>query len=789
MSSLMKVEFYKLWKRRSFLIFLISIFILNIGIIAFHQNSDIATSPLVYKQFQDKLSQMSNEERYAYVENYYQKTQAFELLQQVENLQRDSQKNKDLIESLYSENPEIKNYQEDYQNQPTYELTGNLESESIFISQVYKEFKTLHDYPQYIESILNKAKTISSISIFQKENDFSNKNLVKSSQDYQDCLKIPITYESEKGINDALSFPTTHFLIVFSLIGIAMYMIIEEKEKNLFTLIQTTKRGQKQTIIAKCLVMFISVGVIITIFTLSQFVYMSYTIGLGELSRSLQSLASYRQCPFQINVYQFIIIYIFMRWLVISLIGIFILWISLITKNKVMCFVVILSFFLFEFACYIFITPLSSFYLLKYINFIYILQTDQLFQLYRNVNAFSQAISLQLIITVICFIIFVFLTILLIRAYQQKRNIQSTNFQFNYFQKQHLSLSLWKQELYKVLWIQKVLSIIIACLCLQFYQYSNIHIYQDQENLVYNQYMKSLEGPLNQDKEKFLQQEKQKFIDLNQQLDKIIERENNHLITKEEANNQKFQIESLLQDEQVFQKVYQEYERILQNPSLQFVIPSIYDELLLSPNWVLTPYILLFVFLSLSLSQVYSFEYQNDMHKVITPTSLGHKTLKKKKFIISFIIMCIFFILINFPPLFILQKTFGFSALTAPLQSLKQFQNFPIEIPLWSCILFLYLIRFLAAFFFISFLHLIERKLRSQLLTMIIINLIVVVPLILIYGNFSVLETISVYPIIMFPQYLFLQENVLQFIISIVVYSSITIFSLYKIFMKPDNNN
>ena len=243
MLSLIKIEFEKLWKRPKFLVFILIIFCINLFSFAYFQNQDVNIPLNAYHEFEQTLEHLPNNERYSFVKDYTEQINAFTILEQLDNLRNDPVGNQYLIEQLKESYPNIEeNYRHAYNAKKTKYYTKNLESESKFINQIKKQMDVLHEYPTYLTSIEDNAKTISSISIFQNEDSYTNENIIKSAKDYQNCKDIEIIYENEKGILDALQFPLTYLLILISMFVIVFYMITEEKDKGLFTVIKTTPK-------------------------------------------------------------------------------------------------------------------------------------------------------------------------------------------------------------------------------------------------------------------------------------------------------------------------------------------------------------------------------------------------------------------------------------------------------------------------------------------------------------------------------------------------------------------
>lgn len=96
----------------------------------------------------------------------------------------------------------------------------------------------------------------------------------------------------------------------------------------------------------------------------------------------------------------------------------------------------------------------------------------------------------------------------------------------------HLS-SLCSFEFYKMIKIQKVGFLIILSLFLQYYQYHHVSVYMDSESSIYQSYMQYLQGPLTDDKIKWIEQQQDYFDSLHQQIEKI---ENNINLTSQKSN-------------------------------------------------------------------------------------------------------------------------------------------------------------------------------------------------------------------------------------------------------------
>lgn len=792
MFSLIKIEFIKIFQKKNLILFLLLLCIVNIGIFAYAQNANHSIPPVAYQRLQRKLNQIPNNERYDFIKSEYEKYEAFMLIEQLISLRVNIQENQDQIDILINEHPDIeeKYSQEYHENHQSY-YTDYLESDVEFLNHVVEEFEVLHQYPQMIETIQNQAKTITSISIFQTEtNSFEQKNISKSAKDYQDMISTPLIYTSEKGLYEAISFPITSILMMISMMVLASHMIMEEKEKKLFSIIKLTKKGQYPTILAKIIVFMSLVALITFVMVVTELFYSHIIYGLGDLNRSLQSMASFSHCPLSLNVSQFIIVVMFLKWLSACLIGIIMIFITIFINNKIMAFLSIIVLIVIEYIFYLFVPALSPFYLFKYFNIISVLQTDTFFQIYRNMNILGEPVSLHIFTFICMLILFLIMLIVTCITYCYQRNMTLQSFEMKIFRFSFPPfLSLRGQELYKVFHLQKVLILCILCMGVQFYQYHDMSLYIDTETKIQQQYLKELEGPLTDEKEQWILQEKKHFDDFNQQLTQISLKEKNGLITHWQAIQMSEPIEQQLIGQDVFQKIYTQYLNIKDNPHKQFVFDVAYQQFFIETSWTMMPTLLLFIILILGLSSLINYEFQNQMYRVTQTTLKGNKPLIYIKCEITIIISLIFFVMITIPPLILLGQTYGFSSLSASIISIESLSGLPSWMSIGMGSVFSLLLRFLAVLCLTFGIQAIAVKTRNQIITLFMSLFVFLVPLLLAYGGFDLLNSISLYPLLFHGQLVGTTSGLLQFLCSLIGYGLLLFLALKYIFHNYKRQN
>lgn len=779
MIRLIKIEFYKLWSKKLFIISLFAILLMNLAALAYMENLDTSIPPSAYQKLQAKLETIPNEQRFSFIEEYYDQIEGFEVLEQLSYLSVDPQKNHDLIENIRNQYPNVEEkYGKLYYSNKTNYYTATLESEMIFIKEIYNNMSLLQQYPQYLESIQTKAKTISNISIFQSD-EMVEKRIIKSANDYQNCNEVEIIFESEHGIQEALSFPVTNFLIILTVFIITVYLIFEEKENGLFTIIKTTYNGGLATILAKLIVMIVTIGIVTFLLTISNLIYMSVTCGLGDLNRSIQSLSSYQQCTYLLSVKEYLLIYLIIKCLAASLIGLMMIWVSLITKNKILALTIIIVFIAFQLICYVIIHPLDALFLLKYLNLISMLKSEVMFQYYYNVNLFGSLISLQLL-TFICLLFSnIFFFVLSLTAYHRNRNMQLTSvkaFKIDIHKK--IALSLWKQEGYKIWWLQKGILFIVLAVVFQCYQFNQINVYRQPEELVMIEYMKKLFGPLTVDKAQFIKNEEQRFLDIHTQLERANQDYQDGIINKEQLNIMEDQFESLLTSEPVFQQILTQYQKIIDDPEIEFVLPYGYQELFSNETWGLLPALFAFILAMLSLSNTFVYDYQNNVNKIIMATVNGIQRFQYIK-IINCIVICLVLNIVFYLTGYLkLNAAYGLNNWLAPIKSLGDYMylsNFSIL----AYFVFCYSLRLLALLTAVFFMLAFSKRFKNQIVALIMTVVLFLVPLFLAYSGYHFLDMFSLYPLLMSDIYIKTDIGIIQLIISFIVYLAIFISSFW----------
>ena len=349
MGKIIKYEFLKIFTSKLFLYTLIAFVLTNIILLIYTRNiikkDEIPYS--AYKILNEEMKDLLEIEKQELINKEYEKNNAFSIISSIlNNKNSDNEFIRKFAESLKNENKELYDkYINEYQTR-IYKYTKDESKELAFFKEIKKEYEECKNYKQTISEILEKAENLETISIFQEsQDDFSNKNIKDTAQIYEKMLDTKLEFIPAKGINSFTKMGITDILIILLIFVISTIIIYEEREKNLFLLIKSTKNGRCKTILAKIFVMFILIFVISLILYAINFIYYAITIGYGNLSANLQSINTFIYSTLTISIRGYIALFFMTKVTIFFIISLIILLVSNLAKNNVSNYIALILIF------------------------------------------------------------------------------------------------------------------------------------------------------------------------------------------------------------------------------------------------------------------------------------------------------------------------------------------------------------------------------------------------------------------------------------------------------------
>lgn len=762
MKDIIKFELFKIVCNKLFISTIIAFILLNVGVLIYQRSTSKQTE-IPYSAYQllnSKLKHLSENEKKELIQKEHETYLAFSIIATVENLNSNPNEGmKAYSQTLKNQNKEIyEKYIQEYAN-AVYPYTKDATKEIVFWEEIKKEFDDSQNYKGIIESILEKSQNLETISIFKdsKENkdNFSNQNIKDTATEYEKMLPTKIEYQVSAGINSFTKLGMTDILVIIFIFVIASIMILEEREKNLLTLIKSTKKGRTTTILSKIMVMFLcTLGIVILLYGIN-FIYYGITIGYGDINASLQSIHTFIYSILPITIGQYLMLFLGTKIIVFLIISLIILLISTLANNNVTTYITFIGILSISFGLYVTIEPTSQFNIFKYINIANFLETNSLYKTYFNLKiggfmsdifTLSIIFGIILLTSMIISVIFLFITQ---RDLQMRESYLSNKIKKITFLKPRIDSHVMTHEGYKLLITNKVAILLLVFIIFQIYHLNNTNIKVSFHENIYHNYMQILSGKLTEEKTKFIEEEEEKFRQAQNSIDQIEEKVRKGEISKSNANIYQAPYEEILSTQKIFNRVLEQYHYIKGNPQAEFVYDTGYQELLrVNQNSFLESDMLLMIFSIICFTSLFVMEYRTGMITILNTTPKGKRRTAKSKVLVCIIVAAIIFTISIIPEMIKIGQMYGFNNLTAPIISLACFQNLPVGISILGYMIIMYALRFMMFISIILLILWISIQIKNTTYTILIASVILVIPVILTVLGIPMAESFSVIPVL-----------------------------------------
>ncbi len=766
MRKIIKFECIKILTNKLFIYAFLGLILINIAV-QIYSNKTLKQNEIpleAYKKVNSELQNLSENEKEKLITKEYERNFAFGIINNIKNLSKsENEVMREYSNSLKEENIEIYNkYINEYEN-AKFEYTDDIAKEEEFWREIKEEFDSTKNYKNTITDILDKAENLETISIFkQSEDNFSNKNIKDTAQNYKKMLNTNISYQVSKGMTSFTKFGITDVVIILMLFVISSIIIFEEKEKNLFTIIKTTKNGRIKTICTKIITMLIAITAICTIMYLTNFIYYGITIGYGDLHASLQSVKPFIYSTLQISIGQYFILFVFTKILVFFIISLIILLISIFAKTNTAMYISFIGIFMISFLLYNNIDTGSKYNVLKYINIVNLLEVNDIYKSYMNLNVFGIMQDVHNLSNIVGAILLLGLSSTTMYVFNKKKDLTTSesvlwNKTKNIYNKKigriinqviskmKVSTTIFANEFYKLFVTNKVAILLIIFIAFQIYNFTNTNKSTSYTENIYKSYMEVLSGKLTKEKEEFINKEKEKFEEANLQISNIAEKEQHGEITKLEAIRYKEPYEEILSLEPIFDKVLEQYEHIIENSNAEFIYDTGYKELLrVRKNSFLYSDIFLIISSIMCFTSIFIMEYKTGMINILRATPKGRKCTIRNKIYVCIFASIIIFVISIIPELLKVYQMYGFDNITASITSLICFNKLPVFIRVLDFIIIMYVFRFIVFICIVLFILWISTKIKNTTYCILVASSILLIPIILVISGLEFANIFSV---------------------------------------------
>lgn len=247
----------------------------------------------------------------------------------------------------------------------------------------------IQNYPEFIGSMAKRADSMQKTQLYSNPASFVYRNLDKSCQDFAGLLGIRLENGNCFGIRAYARYSAGCFFVLV-LAAICVYlMVYREREQGLLLLVKGTKRGHVPLAAAKLAVLLSITGVYCILQELSGSFLYGYLYGYGNLSRYLQSVSDFRNCPWKLTVWQAMLAQAGIRLLVTAAAAAFLYAVSMLLKYVVAGLAAAGLAFCAEYLLAALVPVTGAFNYLKCMNPFFCWDMGNTFGVYCNLNLFG----------------------------------------------------------------------------------------------------------------------------------------------------------------------------------------------------------------------------------------------------------------------------------------------------------------------------------------------------------------------------------------------------------------
>lgn len=631
----------------------------------------------------------------------------------------------------------------------------NLKQQQDYIG-LYKKY--IDEMPQRAESALIISRT-----------DFAKRNVEKTLLDFEKMKDREITIGIDAGVQSVYDFTLSDIIAVVLVLFVGIKLFSKEYNMKIFPLLLATK-GRTKLAINKILTLALSTFIICTSVYLTNILVSEFSFGLGNLSRSIQSIEVFRSSSFLISCGEYLLFAYLIKLFTLLSIAMVIFLLFTLVKKETFVFLILVLIAGLEFLLYSTIPVTSSVNAFHFINIFHMLDSMKIVGDYQNINLFSFPVSMTTVLPILWIIIVIVSAVVIVIRFKTsavaygvkipkwlevllnklKRNIDKLNY--------HTNLTL--HELRKVFILKKGLIFLLVMIVFLANGYNSAFRMKSSESLSYDTYVEKFGGVVTEQTIKDIEAEEKRIADLLKS-SKITFDANGQLKSLSEI---KMQAEKGLQLQQ--EKGIKPY----------IVNTQSFEKLLNDKETTNKDVLVIVIFSILCVSSCISSESKIKNLLRICPNG---KKLLRKKYIIGITTTLLITITVNIFRVLTIMKDYKFDFFEAPIQNLMFLSQNELRITLMQYVIIKAIIQIIGAIVLGSIICMISSKCKEDALSMTFSTALILAPILAYASKIYIVKYISMIPLLSGD--IFLQDSILSKIVYIILGVSALVLSVYVI--------
>ena len=391
----------------------------------------------------------------------------------------------------------------------TYTSDGWKEKELLCF--VRNEIMTVSEYESYRNNIINDAKNMQGVSIFENKGEFSSLNIKKTLSDFQRTRIDKGRAEPSLAVVLFMFFLPSELVSFLFVLAATITIIVNEKQKGQIRILYTTVKGREGLNISKLLFMMTLIFLMLSIIYGENFLILQKSYGFGALSRTIQSIPQYRGSVLKLSVLQAMVLIMIFKYLYYLLIAICLL---IIFKYSTSYLQILAKLFI-----YVSISSVLQFAIkdgdnlsfFKYLNPFALLPCGENLLVYKNLNIFGRPLSRCIIVSwVMIFLLLIAGYIFVIPGHKMIQWNTSHNYKFlkteGIYSKNLMQIE--KMKFSRRIHFSLVIFLLLIFSALRFYSTSS---FKSPDEQYYCTYMSYLEILTKNEQDDYIEEEEERY--------------------------------------------------------------------------------------------------------------------------------------------------------------------------------------------------------------------------------------------------------------------------------------
>ncbi len=628
---------------------------------------------------------------------------------------------------------------------------GQLQNDSSYLYDIIAQLQYINTYPKFISNMQHRVDEMRNSPIFKHPNTFSYRNILKTGNDFKMLEGITLSAGNQTGITAVSSFAYADILMMCFSFMLCYYLFSFEREQGLLKLIKATANGRYPVIVSKLLVL-----ITLTIFGAGLFYVCVLTLGqkmlgFGDMSRYIQSISAFRDCPVLLSVGQYLTFFFCLKIVVAVLVALLIAVFFQLSEFPPLTYILIAGASVLEYLLYVLIHPASVINLLKFVNIFSFFDVCGIFRIYANINIVGypfNRITLSIVSIVFLVILLLFLTIGLfgwqwsgLKPPQFMQSVSSCKV------RRAGSVNLFFHEVFKCLITSKRYLVLLAALLIAYRFVDITPLYVDRQTSSYLMYVNKYGGFLTPEKHVEIAREKQTIENTPNELLALTQDMSSGALTKESFQKQFYNLQFSMEQAIGFPMFEQQFEylcslKLASEPSIISTVSS--DYIFDNPQKDLMQTAILILLIITGISCIFPIDTQSDMQNILRSTVRGRRKLLYIKTLTALCFSTVLCMLMSLPNLLNMLLKYKITAWNAPIQSIELFSEVDINVTVAQFIIGVAALRFFTIICMTVFIIMISQLIKRQALVILGSTVVFILPIMLKSFGFNSVDFFSV---------------------------------------------